>query len=213
MIEPKSLGTGVGVGFVLGAGLVWALAPKPTLPVPEAARQPIAVPIVQAPLAPTPRVGTLAVPDPPRPGPDVDALRMENQLLQGQLRSLGGIAFEWPEGSDPLYRAPQLTAWLEDEVGALPGIELLRVDCDEFPCMAVVRYAEGLTGDTRHVAPLQQRFPEAVEGGTTNISLMNDGHRSTATIAFLPAESAGDPGLKARMQTRHVSALEVADPE
>ena len=70
----------------------------------------------------------------------VAALELERDLQEGALKAMEGEPQPWPEdGVAEAFAEPGFTSRLEELVSGNPDLELLGVDCEEFPCMAVLR--------------------------------------------------------------------------
>jgi len=69
-------------------------------------------------------------------------LRFENQLLQGQLAVVNGEPAPWPSDLSPSLRPDAFPAHAADAVDRVGGLELVQEDCQEYPCLAVVRVAD-----------------------------------------------------------------------
>ncbi len=83
------------------------------------------------------------------------------------------------------------------------GVQLERLVCDEFPCMAVMRYDAGLNASTEHLDPLILQFEDRVgEQASVNSSLWGYEDGSVMVVAFGHEELNADPGVEARMKTR-----------
>ncbi|MEN0066118.1 MAG: hypothetical protein AAGA48_28515 [Myxococcota bacterium] len=64
-------------------------------------------------------------------------------LAQGQLEMLQGNESPWPEDAPPSLNPDNFESELRDRVAELEGVEVTRVDCDEYPCVAALRLRDG----------------------------------------------------------------------
>jgi hypothetical protein len=65
--------------------------------------------------------------------------RTENAMARGQLTRAQGTPSDWPADANPQMRPAAFERYVAEQVAAIPGAELVDVDCDEFPCVAVIR--------------------------------------------------------------------------
>ena len=70
---------------------------------------------------------------------ELAALKLEHAVTVGQLRALGGRPVEWPDDVAPKYRAQAFEEFVRGRVAGIPNSSLIATDCDEYPCIAVVR--------------------------------------------------------------------------
>ncbi len=78
----------------------------------------------------------------------LDAERFTGELVRGQLTRLQGVPSEWPDHGVPEpLRPANFEASVQEQLGALEGIALDRVSCEEYPCIAVVRHTQPVEGD------------------------------------------------------------------
>lgn len=158
----------------------------------------------------------------PRGGPDeVDAealeeeiaeleeelgrLRMESALAKGQLSHYEGDPQPWPEDVPPGFAAEAFEAAAEQAAEAVEHAELLDVDCDEFPCIAVFRSHD--EGPDWH-AGIHEALPDP-EGYDGEVGKMvwasesrgDEGSAKLLSVAMLP-EGAEEQGLHERTEFR-----------
>lgn len=74
---------------------------------------------------------------------EVKRLRMESQLLRGQLEKYQGSPEPWPEKIAADLRPEAFEATIDGVLDDYPEAELIRIDCEEYPCLAVVRAMPG----------------------------------------------------------------------
>ncbi len=70
---------------------------------------------------------------------EIAALELERDLQAGALVQVEGQPQPWPEGLHPAYAEPAFTRTVQAALAADPELELLGVDCAEYPCIALVR--------------------------------------------------------------------------
>ncbi|MFZ5482539.1 MAG: hypothetical protein ACOZNI_37600 [Myxococcota bacterium] len=65
--------------------------------------------------------------------------KLEKALVSGQLRRHEGVAQEWPADVPTVWKPEGFEAFLRERVAAIPEAEIVAVDCEEYPCVAIVR--------------------------------------------------------------------------
>ena len=166
--------------------------------------------VVEVAAAPGPSPGVLRPPSAaPSACPDeLATARTENAVLTEQLRLLGGARSEWPADVPAVASASAVRAWIDGAVAKAPGVSLEELDCDEFPCVAFVRYPDGAPGSSAVIDPITAAFREA--GGAPLASVFVLDHQSYAAIGLAPAPL--DPTTLQRLQVRdHALAEAVGD--
>ena len=74
---------------------------------------------------------------------EVAALRLERDLQSGALKAMAGEPQDWPESVPEAFREAAFSEGIRDLVASRPALELIGVDCEEFPCLAIVRDHSG----------------------------------------------------------------------
>jgi hypothetical protein len=69
----------------------------------------------------------------------LEAAQFETAVAKGQLKRVEGTPMEWPADTPDVLRAEGFEAYVRDELAHIDQAELLQIDCDEYPCVAVVR--------------------------------------------------------------------------
>lgn len=138
--------------------------------------------------------------------PDLDAALVEIELLRGQLAAFGGLpVLDWPEDLPDTLRPGALEARMQAEVAAVPGLTLERMDCSEFPCVALVAIAPELPSSTSSVAPALAWVEPAV-GHEVDVSMACGPEDCVAAIVFEGAAS--DAVVDARIEVRQEALFE-----
>jgi hypothetical protein len=70
---------------------------------------------------------------------ELASLRLERDLQNGALDAMEGTVQEWPSDISASFEASAFTDQFESLVASDESLELVDVDCEEYPCMAVVR--------------------------------------------------------------------------
>lgn len=127
---------------------------------------------------------------------------VQNKLLKGQLSLYGGDPIEWPREHEKLRE--MMPGWVQEQLLASDDLALSHVDCEEYPCIAAIRYSEELSSSSTHVLPLAESFEEEF-GGSSQARLSCDEEGCMAAVVFQPSsqiEEAMIPGLQTRIDIR-----------
>lgn len=164
-------------------------------------------------------------PKPARATPDqvareLAALKLEHALTLGQLRALGGSASPWPEKLPEGYRPANFEAFVRERVAALPAASVVAIDCDEYPCIAVVRSHDPSDRWSEALTELHDDLDGAAYGEGTNVvglaSVDDRGQGPVKLYAFsvLPGDEGGpSPEVRSRLEVRVRGNLEGATEE
>lgn len=137
---------------------------------------------------------------------EVERLRMENALLRGQIANLTGVPQPWPAQLAALYRPEGFEARAKALLGETQGVHLARVDCDEYPCIAVYRIEDPSRPlDDVLREPLDDTYGDDANIMVWGIRSMDDNGASysLAAVAVTPDENADDlDALRTRVNTR-----------
>ena len=125
---------------------------------------------------------------------ELDGLRMEATLARGQLGHYEGTAQPWPDDVPASFRPEAFESALEKALANAENLELLELDCQEFPCVAVIRSHTSVEG---WIDGVRGRIddPEAMGfGDGTGISIWasnsstDDGDVRLVGFAAIPVE-------------------------
>lgn len=136
---------------------------------------------------------------------ELDRARAETQLVRAQLAGREGLPQTWPNQVPEAFTAEGFEARAGELVGRIAGAELARVDCAEYPCLAVYRVPAGNDswGPQLRAAIHEQFGPHS---GAFVFGFQDErggGGPTLAAVAALPDEaSLDDPGLHTRVSTR-----------
>jgi hypothetical protein len=145
----------------------------------------------------------------------VKQLELKNTVLEGQLQLLGGGRVEWPEDTLDVFGPEAIQAWLHADLPKLDSLELMELDCEEFPCIAFLRYAEGMPASSSVVEPLRGAFQERTDGqGNARVHVMGTPHGAFAALTLGPGGLSEDRVLEQRLGVRiqQMSELHTAEP-
>jgi hypothetical protein len=142
----------------------------------------------------------------------VRRLSAENAILRGQLAGRVGVPTPWPPDLPALYRADGFEARSRALLAEVPGAELVRWDCDEYPCVAYYRLGDS----SRPIADALREPLEATYGDDAGILLFgvqdtdNDQRPvSLAAVAVIPEERGPTfDAVRSRSITRVQDALD-----
>ncbi|MFT5681247.1 MAG: ferric-dicitrate binding protein FerR (iron transport regulator) [Myxococcota bacterium] len=136
-----------------------------------------------------------------------DMMALENVINRGQLKAVQGEYADWPGEVPEVFTEAFLTEALTEQLADLESAELVRTDCDEYPCMVVIRstddslaWGDGLQA---HLAPLMESY----DGEQTSVSVnrsafIHDGYESRFMIIATSESSSTTDAIKARLDYR-----------
>lgn len=204
-------------GSALTALVLWSLQASSSSP--SAAGRSTASAVSQAATAgnsaPSPRQTRLSASA--RPGVDAEAALQEAELrarlLQGQVNALQGTPTPWPDdlsaGHQPeAIRQMLVRAVVERGLGTLAAM-----DCDEYPCVALIQRQAAPSDWVEQVKSalspeLEAGYlPQTGLGLWANSSGEGDAQQGQIAVAIVPA--GGDGNAETRLNTRARDLLEV----
>ncbi|MED5372050.1 MAG: hypothetical protein VX899_13615 [Myxococcota bacterium] len=68
---------------------------------------------------------------------ELERLQLQNDFLQGQLTAMGATPNPWPEALDAAFTPEAFEDTVSGALADFPDVELLDVDCSEYPCVAI----------------------------------------------------------------------------
>lgn len=144
-------------------------------------------------------------------------LRTEAEIARGQLSTHEGQPQPWPADLPADYRPAAWEARVRAVVATVPGVEVDRVDCEEFPCITVLKAAGGQPGDKRFEGLLESLAPRdsgnAVAAWASEQQGRDDAEPTQLfALVNIPGE-AMNPDVQLRTKHRVDEALEeLAEP-
>lgn len=148
---------------------------------------------------PTDAAGRAALED------QVKALELQLAVARGQLAQVEGTQQPWPEKLAAALRPDAFEGTARGVATAVPGTRLIRVDCEEYPCVAFFESDDPTPGWGQKLSEAMQAAV-GEDGGvwqTASIVDAGDGPRGLSGLAISPeaeADEARDIGR--RLQTR-----------
>ncbi|MCB9778474.1 MAG: hypothetical protein H6742_07925 [Alphaproteobacteria bacterium] len=128
-----------------------------------------------------------------------ESLRLENALVRGSLAAHQGEAVPWPDDAPAALQPRAFEDAVRAAVDRADGLDLLAVDCDEFPCLAILRSADAGPDWAERVQAVPQGLAEEL-GGDEPLSVMamargevDDDGNEVMLSAFALLPSQGDP--------------------
>jgi negative regulator of sigma E activity len=175
----------------------------------------------QAPPVPTPRSAASTDPRVADLERELDRAKLERALAVGQLRRHEGVAQEWPENLPAIWKPEGYERFLRDRVATIPDAEIVAIDCEEYPCVALVRSHSAAADWEDKLMPLHDDLEGAGFGDNLHVIGMghdtelatDDGPVSVKLYGFAVAPGDGDDALMQRVKFRTESAMEDADEE
>lgn len=145
-------------------------------------------------------------------------LRLENQLASGRLLAHEGKPYDWPAETPAGFRPAEFEARVRAAAGVVPGAEVVAVDCDEYPCIAVLRSAtEGKEGMDSLSGVQESMQKDPAFGGEVSVVGMgyaNEDEKGDVVrlygFSLLPGKKE-DPDLSTRIQFRADGLLKDTD--
>jgi hypothetical protein len=139
-------------------------------------------------------------------------LRTEAEIARGQLSTHEGQPQPWPADLSADYRPAAWEARVRAEVAKVPGVEVDRVDCEEFPCITVLKAAGGTPGDKRFEGLLESLAPRDSGNAVAAWASEQQGRDDTEptqlfALVNIPGESM-NPDVQLRTKHRVDQALE-----
>ena len=145
---------------------------------------------------------------------EVQRLRTEAALMRGQLERYQGTPEPWPDQVPADLEPTNFEATIEDVLKDMPDVELVRLDCDEYPCLAVVRAKPGTPDSPMVLKGVAESM--AVKGGGDGEEerdrgvMMAIGERqgddgesvAVGVVGVLDGSLPPDPDREARMHQR-----------
>ncbi len=135
--------------------------------------------------------------------------KFEGALTRGQLQAVQGVPSEWPKDVPEAVTPERFKAELEARLADVPDIEISHVDCDEYPCIAAIRYTGANTEDGWQ-APIGDGVRGWLEGVygpdglsiSTNTSRFRNGDKSASYVIFGAHSGEDAPDVGTRTEYR-----------
>jgi hypothetical protein len=137
-------------------------------------------------------------------------VKLERALAVGQLRRLQGTPQEWPADAPAAYRPEAFRRFLDARLAPLAGVEVVATDCDEYPCVALLRSRSTAPDWLDQLMPVHDNLEAAGFGQGINVigaaSELQDDEDSAPTRLYAwgvaPGTVDGEVGerLKVRIQ-------------
>lgn len=181
----------------------------------DAARAPVAADGPRRAAEGAPRAGRGGADDPLTPADELARLRLENDLLRGQLRAAEGAEQLWPKDAPDALREPSFAKTVQASLD--DDMRLINLDCDEFPCIAFVEMPDEADRSEEVVNRLQAQLKPSI-GEDMGVMAMERGYRTTngtgrvLALAVSPASMMNEESGK-RTQFRAETGAESALPE
>ena len=140
---------------------------------------------------------------------EIASLKLENAITNGQLRALGGAPQDWPKDLPAPFKPEAFEKFIRARVEAIPNASLVTMDCDEYPCIAVVRSLDTTKEWEDKLMPVHDGLDQTEYGGGVNV--IGYGHQTEDdthdvrlyAFSIVPGDSE-DPGsdMKNRLEVR-----------
>jgi anti-sigma factor RsiW len=134
--------------------------------------------------------------------------RFQGALTRGQLAAMQGTPSPWPDGVPAELTPGQFREKLEATLADVEDVEIAEVDCDEYPCVAAIRYtgasAEG--GWNQPIADATRAWLGGVIGEhmsiSTNVSEFRNDDSVERYVLVGAHEADGDSDVRERTEFR-----------
>ncbi len=135
--------------------------------------------------------------------------KFEGALTRGQLQAVQGVPSEWPKDVLPAVSPERFKAELEAQLADVPDVEISHVDCEEYPCIAAIRYT-GASSDDSWQKPIGDSVHGWLEGVygpdgmsiSTNTSRFRNGDKSASYVIFGAHSGDDAPDVGTRTEYR-----------
>lgn len=94
---------------------------------------------------------------------ELDELTLQHRVVRGRLAAFEGEPAEWPDETPAFLRPDAFRAALTDVAAADPAWDLADVECDEYPCVAVLAHVgdgelrDAIDGLEARIVPVEHR--------------------------------------------------------
>ncbi len=143
---------------------------------------------------------------------ELEALEFQGAVQRGRLAAVEGSSQPWPEDLDQALQPSAFQASLDAAVIGREDLELLEVNCDEFPCYAVLRSHSEHPEWAHEVGPaMKDAVIGEAEGdfGLWNAAVASRsdaGELRLVGFSIIPSEQSGDD-LRTRLDYRAEGSL------
>lgn len=150
-------------------------------------------------------------------------LRLEHAITAGQLRALGGAPAEWPADVPAPYRPAAFGKFVHERASGLADTTVVAVDCDEYPCIAIVRSTDPSDQWQDKLMALHDDLAGAGFGESNGVigngTVRDDGTKAVKLYAFSIVEDGLSGEVRSRLDVRVRGDMEgiteelMAEPE
>lgn len=138
--------------------------------------------------------------------------KLDAGLSHGAVEAHEGKAQPWPPNAPAAYKPEAFRARLEAAVRTVPGAAIAEVDCDEFPCVAVLATtstADDWTDQLRAVHDQMSHDPAVGDVAVTAMAqATDDGAAQHRLYAFALTPAPADADAQTRTQFRAKAAMD-----
>ncbi len=154
------------------------------------------------------------------PAKELAALKLEHAITVGQLRALGGQPQTWPANLPEAFRPGPFERFVRERAAGIPDAQVVTMDCDEYPCIAIVRSNSTANDWQDGLMPLHHDLASTPFGDDVQVigygTQHDDGTHDVRLYAFsvVPGENEpADGELRSRLDVRVRGDLQGATEE
>ena len=117
--------------------------------------------------------------------------RFTGAVASGQLEAHVGVPQDWPDDLDPALQPDAMRARAQAVADAHEGVELVEVDCSEYPCITILSPTEMSEAWTDQLRPAAEALAEGLSDVGLSVSASNfsDGDVSAGYFGVVVAPS------------------------
>ncbi len=127
---------------------------------------------------------------------ELAGLKLQHAFAEGQLNSVNGAPQEFPADLPPAYGPAEFERNVRAGLRGVPGVDLLSMNCEEYPCIAILRTSD--TGDDwgKKLGELGVSIKEGAYGEDAAIhedsELLHGPNGDVRVMAFSTAPAGGE---------------------
>lgn len=145
---------------------------------------------------------------------ELDRAKLERAMAVGQLRRYEGVAQAWPADVPAAWKPDAFEGFLRQRVAAIPDAEIVALDCEEYPCIALIRSHSEAQDWQDRLMPMHDGLEAAGFGEDLHVVGMGRHMQTDAAdvrlYGFAVTPAGEDDTVRQRVRFRTDAALEDA---